>query len=796
MFFNLIKRYQLLDNKNRKETPRKEQNKNTTGKKKYIINRNNNAKNDLKTTFISYKPSLTEEIYDSQKYETKIVDKLKDINRRKKYNQNFLKHFYNYDRLKKKYIALISNNNNMKKKMKNCIYSPKTIKNKNNEESYYSQDFYDNSEPPIFLSIAIEHFLYLEKKNNEQNDSNDKNKLTSIPIFLDKIINTKLDKINYDKLFHSSVALRRIEYDLKEKFYFIEKNYLLKILFIQRFIRYFIYNKIYPKIILIQSVLRAYFIRTKLFKSFLNLFKPFLKRLFEILYLFWNKLKTIRKLNKIKKKYRTFKSPKKALVSISIIEIPKENEGSKVSNEENIENSYKNTIISKNINENYNLKSLNENTSNGILNEKSNENSDENINENLEEYLNENINENTEENLNENINENTEENLNENINENTEENLNENINENTEENSNENLNENSNKNLNQNSNENSENEKESLNESNKNKINEKLNENFNEKIINNDKIKENVNENLNEKIKNNNDKLNENLDENINEKMIKNKDKLNGNLDEKLMIKSFKQNSQEKLIKKSKKIKNKHLSENMKRRNILSKLSNNYTESSEISKEVNKEETEKFSIKENDFELNNLENNLDLSNFEMSNINKNLEISNLEKQLELSNLEKELKSNNINDKNSFDNKNIKLKPNNNKWHIFSKIIIIKNKNIEEEKEEEKHLIQKSINSDISDDTKWKLFILFLTNFFTKIIQKQIFMQFFGKNEDKKIGFQLRNSYTLKHIKDNSLKVKIENNNLHIKNVVNLEIGKGNDYKNYSIEMKSIEDNSD
>ena len=774
MFFNLIKRYHLLDDKNRKETPRKkiiEQNKNITGKKKYTINRNNDVKNDLKTTFISYKPSLTEEIYDSQKYETKLVDKIKDINRRKKYNQNFLKYFYNYDRLKKKYIALISNNNNMKKKMKNCIYSPKTIKNKNNEESYYSQDFYDNSEPPIFLSIAIEHFLYLEKKNSEQNDTNDNNKLTSIPIFLDKIINTKLDKVNYDKLFHSSVALRRIEYDLKEKFYFIEKNYLLKILFIQRFVRSFIYNKIYPKIILIQSVLRAYFLRTKLFKSFLNLFKPFLKRLFEILYLFWNKLKTIRKLNKIKKKYRTFKSPKKALVSISIIEIPKENEGSKVTNEENIENSYKNTIISKNINENYNLKSLNENTSNEILNEKSNENSDENINENIEEYLNENINENTEENLNENINENKEEN------------------------SNENLNENSNKNLNQNSNENSENEKESLNESNKNKINEKFNENFNEKIINNDKIKVNVNENLNEKIRNNNDKLNENLDENINEKMIKNKDKLNGNLDEKLMIKSFKQNSQEKLIKKSKKKKNKHLSENMKRRNILSKLSNNYTESSEISKEVNKDETEKFSIKEKDFELNNLENNLDLSNFEMSNINKNIEISNLEKQLELSNLEKELKSNNINEQNSFDNKNINLKPINNKWHIFSKIIIIKNKNIEEE-EEEKHLIQKSINSEISDDTKWKLFILFLTNFFTKIIQKQIFMQFFGKNEDKKIGFQLTNSYTLKHIKDNSLNVKIENNNLHIKNVVNLEIGNGNDYKNYSIEMNSIEDNSD
>ena len=755
MFFNLIKRYQLLDDKNRKETPRKkiiEQNKNTTGKKKYITNKNNNAKNDLKTTFISYKPSLTEEIYDSQKYETKLVDKIKDINRRKKYNQNFLKHFYNYDRLKKKYIALISTNNNMKKKMKNCIYSPKTIINKNNEESYYSHEFYDNSEPPIFLSIAIEHFLYLEKKNNEENDSNDKNKLTSIPIFLDKIINTKLDKVNYDKLFHSSVALRRIEFDLKEKFYFLEKNYLLKILFIQRFFRYFIYNKIYPKIILIQSVLRAYFLRTKLFKSFLNLFKPFLKRLFEILYLFWNKLKTIRKLNKIKKKYRTFKSPKKALVSISILEIPKENEGSKVTNEENMENSYKNTIISKNINENYNLKSLNENTSNEILNEKSNENSDENINENIEEYLNENINESTEENLNENINENKEEN--------------------------------SNENLNQNSNENSENEKESLNESNKNKINEKFNENFNEKMIGNDEIKENVNENLNEKIKNNNVKLNENLDENINEKLIKNKEKLNGNFDEKLMIKSFKQNSQEKLIKKSKKKKNKHLSENMKRRNILSKLSNNYTESSEISKEVNKEETEKFSVKEKDFELNNLENNLDLSNFEMSNINKNIEISNLEKQLELSNLEKEF----------IDNKNINLKPINNQWHIFSKIIIIKNKNIEEE--EEKHLIQKSINSEISDDTKWKLFILFLTDFFTKIIQKQIFMQFFGKNEDKKIGFQLTNSYTLKHIKDNSLNVKIENNNLHIKNVVNLEIGNGNDYKNYSIEMNSIEDNSD
>ena len=424
MFFNLIKRYQLLDDKNRKETPRKkiiEQNKNTTGKKKYITNKNNNAKNDLKTTFISYKPSLTEEIYDSQKYETKLVDKIKDINRRKKYNQNFLKHFYNYDRLKKKYIALISTNNNMKKKMKNCIYSPKTIINKNNEESYYSHEFYDNSEPPIFLSIAIEHFLYLEKKNSEQNDSNDNNKLTSIPIFLDKIINTKLDKVNYDKLFHSSVALRRIEYDLKEKFYFLEKNYLLKILFIQRFFRYFIYNKIYPKIILIQSVLRAYFLRTKLFKSFLNLFKPFLKRLFEILYLFWNKLKTIRKLNKIKKKYRTFKSPKKALVSISILEIPKENEGSKVTNEENMENSYKNTIISKNINENYNLKSLNENTSNEILNEKSNENSDENINENIEEYLN-NINENTEENLNENINENKEENSNENLNQNSNEN--------------------------------------------------------------------------------------------------------------------------------------------------------------------------------------------------------------------------------------------------------------------------------------------------------------------------------------------------------------------------------------
>ena len=710
MFFNLIKRYQLLDNKNRKETPRKEQNKNTTGKKKYIINRNNNAKNDLKTTFISYKPSLTEEIYDSQKYETKLVDKIKDINRRKKYNQNFLKHFYNYDRLKKKYIALISNNNNMKKKMKNCIYSPKTIINKNNEESYYSHDFYDNSEPPIFLSISIEHFLYLEKKNNEENDSNDKNKLTSIPIFLDKIINTKLDKVNYDKLFHSSVALRRIEFDLKEKCFFIEKNFGLKIIFIQRFIRYFIYNKIYPKIILIQSSFRSYLLRAKILKCFLNLFKPFLKRLYGNLNLFWNKLVEIQKLNKIKKKFRTFKSPKKK-VSISIIEIPKENEASEDNNEENIENSFKKTIISKNIIENSNFNSLN-----GNSNKNSNENSNDNINENSYENSNENLNENSQENSDENFKEIYKETLNEyskdNFKENSE-NLKENLKENSKENSKNNLNEKSNNNLNK-------------------------DEDF---------------------IENKND-----------EQLTENNEQLNQNFEEKIIIESFSGNSEEKSKKNLKKI-SKPLSENIQSKNILSKYSSTYSQGSETSKQKI-----------------NLEKNLDFSqldkNFEMNNIDKNLEISNLEKNLELSDLEKELKP------------NINLKPINNKWSFFSKIIIIKNNNIKEEIKEEKHSFHKSTNSELTDDAKWRIFILFLTNVLTKIIQKKIFNQFFRKNEDKKIKFQLTNSYNLKHIKNNSLNVKIENNNLFIKNIVNFEMRNGNHYKNYSIEMKNIEDNSD
>ena len=712
MFINLIKRYHLFEDKTKKETPKKtliNKNNNTTRNKK---NRNqiyNNTKNNMKITFISYKPSLTEDIMDTQIYETKIINKIYDFNKREELNKNFMKYFNSYDRLKKKYISLISNNNNIKKRVKNCIYLPKLKKKKTKKEKNYSIDFYDNSETPILLSIAIQYFLYLEKKYNE-NDKDNQNKLTTIPIFLDKIINTKLDKVNYDKLFHSSVALRRIEFDLKEKCFFIEKNFGLKIIFIQRFIRYFIYNKIYPKIILIQSSFRSYLLRAKILKCFLNLFKPFLKRLYGNLNLFWNKLVEIRKLNKIKKKFRTFKSPKKK-VSISIIEIPKENEASEDNNEENIENSFKKTIISKNIIENSNFNSLNENS-----NKNSNENSNNNVNENSYENSDENLNENSQENSDENFKEICKETLNEyskdNFKENSE-NLKENLKENSKENSKNNLNEKSNNNLNK-------------------------DEDF---------------------IENKND-----------EQLTENNEQLNQNFEEKIIIESFSGNSEEKSKKNLKKI-SKPLSENIQSKNILSKYSSTYSQGSETSK------------KKID-----LEKNLDFSqldkNFEMNNIDKNLEISNLEKNLELSNLEKELKP------------NINLKPINNKWSFFSKIIIIKNNNIKEEIKEEKHSFHKSTNSELTDDAKWRIFILFLTNVLTKIIQKKIFNQFFRKNEDKKIKFQLTNSYNLKHIKNNSLNVKIENNNLFIKNIVNFEMRNGNHYKNYSIEMKNIEDNSD
>ncbi len=332
MFLNLVRKYHLLsfDRSNKVNSPKKETNISNNNKIKLSKkNEKINFKNDnLKTTIISARPSITE-LNDTQLYDSKVVDKIKDNNKNKQIKMtNFINYFNSFERLKKKYISLLTNNNLIKNKIKNCIYSPTSTKKKNNLViSFYTNGFYDISEAPIYLSISIEFFLYLKNKRNKENynDYNNTNKLTSIPIFLDKIINTNLDKKIYDKLFHSSVALRRIEYSLKEKENYIEKHYCLKIIFLQRYWRYFFYNKVYKKIILIQSVFRSFILRKKIFK-FLNFISPFLKQLYENMNKFLTRLKIIRNINKKKKKFRTFKSPKNKNISISIIEIPKEND--------------------------------------------------------------------------------------------------------------------------------------------------------------------------------------------------------------------------------------------------------------------------------------------------------------------------------------------------------------------------------------------------------------------------------------------------------------------------------------
>ncbi len=333
MFLNLVRKYHLLsfDRSNKVNSPKKETNISNNNKIKLSKkNEKINFKNDnLKTTIISARPSITE-LNDTQLYDSKVVDKIKDNNKNKQIKMtNFINYFNSFERLKKKYISLLTNNNLIKNKIKNCIYSPTSTKKKNNLViSFYTNGFYDISEAPIYLSISIEFFLYLKNKRNKENynDYNNTNKLTSIPIFLDKIINTNLDKKMYDKLFHSYVALRRIEYSLKEKENYIEKHYSLKIIFLQRYWRYYFYNKIYKKIILIQSVFRSFILRKKIFEIFLILFQPFLRQLYGNMNKFLTRLKTIRNINKKKKKFRTFKSPKNKNISISIIEIPKEND--------------------------------------------------------------------------------------------------------------------------------------------------------------------------------------------------------------------------------------------------------------------------------------------------------------------------------------------------------------------------------------------------------------------------------------------------------------------------------------
>ena len=332
MFLNLVRKYHLLsfDHLKKENSPKKEINISNKNKIKLSKkNENINFKNDnLKTTIISSRPSITE-LNETQINDSKLLDKIKEDNKKK---QNKITHFINYfnslERLKKKYISLLTSNNLIKNKIKNCIYSPTSSKkNSNLLISFFTNGFYDISEAPIYLSISIEFYLYLRNKKHKVNDiDNNTNKLTSIPVFLDKIINTNLDKKMYDKLFHSSVALRRIEYSLKEKENYIEKHYSLKIIFLQRYWRYYFYNKIYKKIILIQSVFRSFILRKKIFEIFLILFQPFLRQLYGNMNKFLTRLKTIRNINKKKKKFRTFKSPKNKNISISIIEIPKEND--------------------------------------------------------------------------------------------------------------------------------------------------------------------------------------------------------------------------------------------------------------------------------------------------------------------------------------------------------------------------------------------------------------------------------------------------------------------------------------
>ena len=331
MFLNLIRKYHLLsfDDSKQLDSQKKNSNINNKNKKKCLNKKENiNFKNDnTKTTIVSPKPSLTE-LNETQLNDSKILDK-KEYNKKKQKKINdFINHFNSFERLKKKYISLLTNNNLIKNKIKNCIYSPiSTKKNSNLVISFYTNGFYDISEAPIYLSISIEFYLYLRNKQFKINDNDDnKNKLTSIPVFLDKIINTNLDKKIYNQLFHSSVALRRIEYGLKEKENYIEKHYNLKIIFLQRYWRYYFYNMINKKIILIQSVFRSFILRKKIFEIFLILFRPFLRELYGSMNKFLVRLKTIRNINKKKKKFRTFKSPKNKNISISIIEIPKEND--------------------------------------------------------------------------------------------------------------------------------------------------------------------------------------------------------------------------------------------------------------------------------------------------------------------------------------------------------------------------------------------------------------------------------------------------------------------------------------
>ena len=331
MFLNLIRKYHLLsfDDSKQLDSHKKNSNINNKNKKKCLNKKENiNFKNDnTKTTIVSPKPSLTE-LNETQLNDSKILDK-KEYNKKKQKKINdFINHFNSFERLKKKYISLLTNNNLIKNKIKNCIYSPiSTKKNSNLVISFYTNGFYDISEAPIYLSISIEFYLYLRNKQFKINDNDDnKNKLTSIPVFLDKIINTNLDKKIYNQLFHSSVALRRIEYGLKEKENYIEKHYNLKIIFLQRYWRYYFYNIINKKIILIQSVFRSFILRKKIFEIFLILFRPFLRELYGSMNKFLVRLKTIRNINKKKKKFRTFKSPKNKNISISIIEIPKEND--------------------------------------------------------------------------------------------------------------------------------------------------------------------------------------------------------------------------------------------------------------------------------------------------------------------------------------------------------------------------------------------------------------------------------------------------------------------------------------
>ena len=128
---------------------------------------------------------------------------------------------------------------------------------------------------------------------------------------------------------------------------------------------------------------------------------------------------------------------------------------------------------------------------------------------------------------------------------------------------------------------------------------------------------------------------------------------------------------------------------------------------------------------------------------------------------------------------------IKLKPIIH-WEFYTKIIMIK-------KENEKSLTHIQLNSELTEDAKWRIFILFLSNFFVQKTQREIFNMIFNKNQNNKLKTSKTLHYpTINNLNNNDVDFNLDN--LQYKEQHNSDLNEGRNFNKYNIVLNLINEN--